>query len=703
MAADPMPIGAPYLNVKDFGAIGDGKSHRLDQFFSTVADARAVYPFLPANVDLTQVEIDWAAIQASLLRVGTAADPLGALVLIPHGHYLCSDNIFVCRQVTLQGTMPSTILEFASRKGLRAVTTADATLDPTNPAFPYNGDSTYAVITGLRIRGTLLDPPADVWSASASYQVGSLVRATHDNRYYFECTDRVRTTLPVIQTWTGNHPYNTGNIVTPRAGAIRFICERAIGATGSGEPNWNLSINGATLDGSVASPTVVWRRYTGPGAAAEWRGGYTYHVGDVVTPSQNFLEGALFQALSAGTSGESIDQAGKQTDPLWTAPFIDIELGLVADGAGGLTWARYPVFPMEPVGQSFTDFRGFVWTSRAAAGIEAHTKVRLSNLLIEGFPCAGVYVNSVPPVEKSQPEFCYLDNVLVFNCGVGFYLASGQVNYCTAVACFAASIGGSIPGYGGIAFCDRGIGNTWMTPSVEGSTGFPFAVTKASMMINTYAEETFQFSFFAGNAIILGNGVPYRSASDALAINYNTDWQAGGTDARISSFIVANVGPGGAITTALGGLHGSDVSAINWKWQKDGAFSDWSLIWDNDFLVWRMQERASYIGMFPAMYLTSIGSPVRSDAAATSDQFGMAGFPSLLLGSYFDVLTHKPASRPPTRLQINPDNNRPADNSGNVGDIALNPNPTTHVGWICVQGASPNTTTWKLFGQIEAG
>ena len=47
---------------RNIGAIGDGKSHPLSSVYSTLAQARAVYPFVS---DLTQ-EVDWAATQRAI-------------------------------------------------------------------------------------------------------------------------------------------------------------------------------------------------------------------------------------------------------------------------------------------------------------------------------------------------------------------------------------------------------------------------------------------------------------------------------------------------------------------------------------------------------------------------------------------------------------------------------------------------------------
>jgi hypothetical protein len=48
----------PLLNPKDFGAVGDGASHPLSNYYSTPAQAQVVYPHAVSLND----EIDWPAI-----------------------------------------------------------------------------------------------------------------------------------------------------------------------------------------------------------------------------------------------------------------------------------------------------------------------------------------------------------------------------------------------------------------------------------------------------------------------------------------------------------------------------------------------------------------------------------------------------------------------------------------------------------------
>lgn len=50
------------VNVKDYGAIGDGNSHPLSNFFSTLTQAQAAYSVATALTD----ELDWCAIQTAI-------------------------------------------------------------------------------------------------------------------------------------------------------------------------------------------------------------------------------------------------------------------------------------------------------------------------------------------------------------------------------------------------------------------------------------------------------------------------------------------------------------------------------------------------------------------------------------------------------------------------------------------------------------
>jgi len=74
---------ADVVNVKDFGAVGDGVSRPLSTIYATLSAAQSVYPFVTS---LSQ-ELDWAAIQAAInaFNYGT--------VVFPKGNYLINSNI----------------------------------------------------------------------------------------------------------------------------------------------------------------------------------------------------------------------------------------------------------------------------------------------------------------------------------------------------------------------------------------------------------------------------------------------------------------------------------------------------------------------------------------------------------------------------------------------------------------------------------
>lgn len=83
------------LNVKDFGAIGDGNDNPLSSRFASLSAAQAVYPFVTA---LTQTQ-DYAGIQAAI----NAAKVLNAAVFIPSGQYITNSTITADYAVSMYG------------------------------------------------------------------------------------------------------------------------------------------------------------------------------------------------------------------------------------------------------------------------------------------------------------------------------------------------------------------------------------------------------------------------------------------------------------------------------------------------------------------------------------------------------------------------------------------------------------------------
>lgn len=87
------------LNIKVFGAIGDGNSHPLSSVYSTLAAAQAVYPFVTS---LTQ-ELDWAATQKAIDTSFNGHSGAHPPVFVPYGRYVINTRIQMRPHVRLLG------------------------------------------------------------------------------------------------------------------------------------------------------------------------------------------------------------------------------------------------------------------------------------------------------------------------------------------------------------------------------------------------------------------------------------------------------------------------------------------------------------------------------------------------------------------------------------------------------------------------
>ena len=83
------------INVKDFGAKGDGSDHPLSEVFPSLASAQAVYPFVTS---LSQTQ-DYAAIQSAI----NAAKTINAAVFLPSGQYITNTTITADYAVSMYG------------------------------------------------------------------------------------------------------------------------------------------------------------------------------------------------------------------------------------------------------------------------------------------------------------------------------------------------------------------------------------------------------------------------------------------------------------------------------------------------------------------------------------------------------------------------------------------------------------------------
>lgn len=75
------------LSIKDFGAVADGASHPLSEFFSTLEVAQLKYPHAQSLTD----EVDWAATISAINAAGLR--PTGCAVHAPAGVYLMSGPV----------------------------------------------------------------------------------------------------------------------------------------------------------------------------------------------------------------------------------------------------------------------------------------------------------------------------------------------------------------------------------------------------------------------------------------------------------------------------------------------------------------------------------------------------------------------------------------------------------------------------------
>lgn len=118
------------INVKNFGAKGDWKSHKLDTIFSSLEEAKIVYPCATSLDD----EIDWCAIQTAL--------NISTNVYIPYGGYTINKTLVL---------KDGTILKGASNKATQILySPMDGVL------FDTNVENSYITISDMAISNTNL-------------------------------------------------------------------------------------------------------------------------------------------------------------------------------------------------------------------------------------------------------------------------------------------------------------------------------------------------------------------------------------------------------------------------------------------------------------------------------------------------------------------------------------------------------------------
>ncbi|MBM6615640.1 hypothetical protein JTF06_12160 [Desemzia sp. RIT804] len=173
------------INPKTYGAIGDGKSHPLSDYFPTLADAKFVYPFVTSLND----EIDYAAIQKTL----NIAFDNNYRVDISKGNFL------VNRPVLIYGDShdysdKSTIIRGVGRGVTKIIKTTNSVfsiLD--NSAAPYNVhsqniDSVFVIVNELTRNGTPITNP---WSNESVAKKVFVEHLTVEGRAPLEVTNGI--------------------------------------------------------------------------------------------------------------------------------------------------------------------------------------------------------------------------------------------------------------------------------------------------------------------------------------------------------------------------------------------------------------------------------------------------------------------------------------------------------------------------------
>ncbi len=230
------------LNAKAYGAVGDNATD------------------------------DTAAIQSMLNSGVNSAD-----IHLPAASYYCADNLFInrpCRFFGVGGSASNnwaTHIRFAAGKGL-IVNNAGMTQT-------VGGSGVECIIENLFIECAPLNPAT--WTANTAKNVGDIIAAPHENRWYWECIKAGTTgsTIPAINAasganipelskpWTASTYHWAGKVVYPTgvlANLVFFACTTAGQGSGT-QPSWNFADLSTTNDGAA-----VWTAHLATGVSASY-------------------------------------------------------------------------------------------------------------------------------------------------------------------------------------------------------------------------------------------------------------------------------------------------------------------------------------------------------------------------------------------------------------------------------------------------
>ena len=146
------------LNVRDFGAPGDGEDHPLSEIYSTLSAAQTVYPFVTS---LTQTQ-DYAAIQAAI----NAAKVIDASVFLPCGKYVVNTGLEADYALSMYGEGGGGLRDIASTGHAESPVKGSVILSKVNPGRTLSINSTTGFSFGMTLRDFA------IWGVQDSCDVG---------------------------------------------------------------------------------------------------------------------------------------------------------------------------------------------------------------------------------------------------------------------------------------------------------------------------------------------------------------------------------------------------------------------------------------------------------------------------------------------------------------------------------------------------
>ena len=257
------------MNVRDFGAVGDGLSHPLSERYKTLSEGQADYPHAESLDD----EIDWAAIQAAI-KVARAGR--GGTVGFPRGTYICSKalNLDNTQNARLEGTGQETVIKHSQvgpsfisarssvhfsirRLTIKSSSTSVVDLSRSASPTPMNRDGAAQALIG---NCALLDE-SGVGTLAAFISLDKAISCTIRNNY-FHGAQVAQVAIRGIDAGSDPPGYSNANLILNNT--FQALTKGAITNGGDG---WLIQGNtfepGAPLDKAGHEPAAAYVAYIG--------------------------------------------------------------------------------------------------------------------------------------------------------------------------------------------------------------------------------------------------------------------------------------------------------------------------------------------------------------------------------------------------------------------------------------------------------